>query len=300
MILHKILNMVSSVCTCACFAAAATVFYKKNIHREHLPIVGYLLVFGVCSILLEQGAYLLSCGILSCATGIVLYLKIHVDLVWLRSAAKLDMFLAFVVALGEVKFGLVEQIYNSIQLVESFKHDKIVTAGEMMPYNSSCHSNGVQTSLGEPSVPNRQHYTYMLGSEMIVYYLCLVLNTQIPWPVFRILLIALPQFIRKPVWLKGKLQGIRSKLGPIYVLFIASHVCTLIFENQQKDLTRLYLWYASGIASVFAGVLTRPDNSTMCDLLRFPSSYRCRKLCHKIAMVSSFMVIVGLAFKGWK
>lgn len=86
------------------------------------------------------------------------------------------------------------------------------------------------------------------------------------WTNFRILVGAIPQFLRKPLWLKTKLQDVRSKLGPIYILYVSSYVMT-------RDVNGTHWSHQIGVvamlSAVLAGVVIRPDNSAVLDFLAY-------------------------------
>ena len=109
-------------------------------------------------------------------------------------------------------------------------------------------------------------------------------DVDLTWNLVRLLITACPQFLRKPIWLKAKLQGIRSKLGPMYVLFITCYVINL--ENN-IIVTSLGIT-ASGLA-ILAGIFCRPDNSAMLELLGYSTSYRSRRKLHGRLMIASFV-----------
>lgn len=84
------------------------------------------------------------------------------------------------------------------------------------------------------------------------------------WTSLRIIASAVPQFLRKPLWLKTKLQHIRPKLGPIYVLSVTHYVLTRTTDSMQWA---GLLANMTMVAAVVAGVFFRPDNSAMLNLV---------------------------------
>ena len=104
------------------------------------------------------------------------------------------------------------------------------------------------------------------------------------WILFRILCASVPQFLRKPVWLKAKLQGARSKLGPMYVLFVSCYVLTL-----DRSLFHTLLGTFAAVVGIFAGVFCRPDNSTMLEVFGYSTRYQTRRKYHGRLMVASFL-----------
>lgn len=109
------------------------------------------------------------------------------------------------------------------------------------------------------------------------------------WFVFRIFLTSVPQFIRKPIWLKARLQGLRSKLGPIYVLNVAIFVLSLETGVQSATLGNMAV-----VCAVVAGLCFRPDNSAMLDMLGYPMTFRERRYNHGRLMIISFSSCVLL------
>ena len=109
-------------------------------------------------------------------------------------------------------------------------------------------------------------------------------DVELTWNLVRLLVTACPQFLRKPIWLKAKLQGIRSKLGPMYALFITCYVINL--EN--NIIVTSLGTTASGLA-ILAGIFCRPDNSAMLELLGYSTSYRSRRKLHGRLMIASFV-----------
>lgn len=105
------------------------------------------------------------------------------------------------------------------------------------------------------------------------------------WKNIRIFAAAIPQFLRRPLWLKAKLQDVRSKLGPIYVLYVSCYVLTRGTEGPE------WLQRVAEMAmafSIFAGVVFRPDNSTMLDLTTYKTKLTERRFYHRSLMIGSF------------
>lgn len=273
-----------SLISCVLYAAAATLFYKKNIRRQNLPAVLMLTLIGTCVQCLHGGEVTMACIIVIVAG--VIYTRATFDVNWIQSAVKFDLFVAFALAIAEIQFGHIEQCTNVFATFcetftgfEQFSDNmtKVIPQSEDNPFTTQ------STTM----------YSTMFG----VSYFTNALNglwRKLPaWPVLRIILVAIPQFVRRPIALKAKLQGLRSKLGPMYVLFTAVYVWQVIF-HQKEHFFRLLCWLLVVMAAAFAGILTRPDNPTMCDLFGLPSSYRCRKLFHRTLMIASFVCVLLL------
>lgn len=230
------------VCSSCAFAAAATVFYKKDFSEQRLPILGCLSLLGLLAENLDkQPAFLGVCCLLTS------FLLIHVSYLnrdWLTKAAKIDFFLPMLAAVLEARFGLVHLI------------------GIDIPY----------------------------------------------WASIRIFAVAVPQFLRKPLWLKTKLQDVRSKLGPMFVMFVTTYAMSLDSSNV-TFLTRYVARIAAG-AAIIAGVFFRPDNSTVLNILAYLMNvpYRPgfvpyktnliqRRNVHRQLMLTSFMCCATLFAK---
>lgn len=98
------------------------------------------------------------------------------------------------------------------------------------------------------------------------------------WKYLRIVTVAIPQFLRKPLWLKTKLQDLRSILGPIYILYVSSYV----MSRDINDAKRLQqIGYVAMMSSIIAGVCFRPDNSAVLDLL----AYLWKVYCDVVRMI---------------
>ena len=109
-------------------------------------------------------------------------------------------------------------------------------------------------------------------------------DVELTWNLVRLLVTACPQFLRKPIWLKAKLQGIRSKLGPMYALFITCYVI-----NLENDIIVTSLGTTASGLAILAGIFCRPDNSAMLELLGYSTSYRSRRKLHGRLMIASFV-----------
>ena len=114
-------------------------------------------------------------------------------------------------------------------------------------------------------------------------------DVELTWNLVRLLVTACPQFLRKPIWLKAKLQGIRSKLGPMYVLYITCYVI-----NLEKNIIVTSLGTTASGLAILAGLFCRPDNSAMLELLGYSTSYRSRRKLHGRLMIASFVSSMAL------
>ena len=285
-----------AIIQCIPFALATTLFYKKNLNKLHLPMVMLCILIGLCTHLLIEGEFTLT--VTSAAVTYALYCAYGTDHGWLKSAAKLDIFIAFFLAIIEVKFDISQ---NGVEQFTSMMSPIVVNKTQFFHqwcYEDICEYNKTQVLRQEEvhgiALTLWSYITSSRGISTIVSLLSGLCRLLPQWHVLRIVLIALPQFIRHPVSLKAKLQGLRSKLGPMYVLFIASYTWELFQQRQTEHVFRVVAWIVIAIGSAFAGVLTRPDNATMCEIFGLPSSYRCRKLCHKISMIGSFVCVLVL------
>lgn len=105
------------------------------------------------------------------------------------------------------------------------------------------------------------------------------------WTAYKMILVAIPQFLRKPDGLKTRLQGVRSHLGPVYVLLsvkLALHKHALHGE----------LVYATMATAVMAGTIFRPDNGVILDLFGIQSRHQMRKIFHGRSMCISLVCLL--------
>lgn len=282
--------MLCSAISCVLFAMAATVFYKKNIKRGHLPVVVCFAMVGLIFQGIGNGSLTaISLGVIG--APIALCCAWPVDSEWLQSAVKLDLFMAFCLAIAEVKFHLAIRMCGYIETFLELDGSDVFHNGTL------CHAPDV-------NMPKMVRLHSQDDINGVLLYTAVDCHGRaglwLPsWSVLRMVLIAIPQFVRKPLWLKAKLQELRSKLGPVYVLFAATHVYQLLQDRQSDWSFQLIVWVLVAISAMLAGILTRPDNSTMCDLLHLPSSYRCRKNCHKVFMVGSYIGCLMLIALFW-
>lgn len=120
------------------------------------------------------------------------------------------------------------------------------------------------------------HMTYYLGEPVV------------NWT--RIVLVVIPQFIRNPPRIKAKLQGLRSKLGPIYVIYCAKFIMDYTQYNNNtickiQGLTSL-------VAAILSAVVFRPDNSVILQLLGYDTTLKKRRFIHGRGMIISLGLCV--------
>ena len=104
----------------------------------------------------------------------------------------------------------------------------------------------------------------------------------------RIVITALVQFIRKPTALKAKLQGIRSKFGPLYVMYVTLH-CLDIIQHRDIGVVFKALAAIAITSSIVAGFMFRPDNKTVTELFNPGSTLSSRRYYHARFMIISFV-----------
>ena len=105
-------------------------------------------------------------------------------------------------------------------------------------------------------------------------------------------LVSLIQFVRKPLSLKNRLQGIRAFMGPIFVLY---SVRTFnMFRSD--DLAPLHPWvcffaFANAAMALIAGVLFRPDNGyLLMELFKWRTQRPLRRSIHRCYMIISTLL----------
>ncbi len=125
------------------------------------------------------------------------------------------------------------------------------------------------------------------------------LETRLLCPyVARIFLVALPQFARRPLWLKNKLQPVRSSVGPVYILYIALEGWEILTTTAQPSVLSLCeksLVFVAMATSAVAGLLFRPDNSALLSFVKDKSTMGSRKSAHRHLMIVSFGAIAILS-----
>ena len=105
-------------------------------------------------------------------------------------------------------------------------------------------------------------------------------------------LVSLIQFVRKPLSLKNRLQGIRAFMGPIFVLY---SVRTFnMFRSD--DLMPLHPWvcffaFANAAMALIGGVLFRPDNGyLLMELFKWRTQRPLRRSIHRCYMIISTLL----------
>ncbi|CAC5394432.1 unnamed protein product [Mytilus coruscus] len=104
----------------------------------------------------------------------------------------------------------------------------------------------------------------------------------------RIMFVVIPQFIRRPSQLKAKLQGLRSKLGPIYIIYCTKFVMEYTYFG---TLTLYTMGIFAVVSAVVGGVFLRPDNTAVLEILGFGTKMNQRKYFHGLGMIISFSCI---------
>lgn len=100
--------------------------------------------------------------------------------------------------------------------------------------------------------------------------------------------VSLTQFIRRPLSLKNKMRRLRVFMGPVYVLYsVRSFYLTYL------DLGPVSPWvctlsFASATLACVGGVIFRPDNGLMLNVLfRWHTEHAQRKVIHRNCMILS-------------
>lgn len=124
------------------------------------------------------------------------------------------------------------------------------------------------------------HMTYYLGESVV------------NWT--RIVIVVIPQFIRKPPRIKAKLQGLRSKLGPIYVIYCAKFLMDYTQYNNVNSICKIQ-GLTSLMAAVISAVVFRPDNSVILQLFGYETTLKKRRFIHGRGMIIS-LVLCALMF----
>ena len=215
---------------CIAYAVAATIFWKKSFRKEHIKLVLYYA--GLGAVMDLNGCSML--------TGLMLTFGIHVYIRYgstlLDNVFKKSMFFTSLLAIADVKYGLVENAFQNSRLPSWL-------------------------------------VTLISGGG---------------WKLCRIALSAAFQFIREPLWLKTKLQGVRSKLGPIFVLSVLDFAASVVTDNSMVMMLR----YIASLAALLGGILFRPDNSTILNVIGKRMNRIERKNFHKKCMVCSCTAVV--------
>lgn len=120
------------------------------------------------------------------------------------------------------------------------------------------------------------HMTYYLGESVV------------NWT--RIVIVVIPQFIRKPPSIKAKLQGLRSKLGPIYVIYCAKFL--MDYTQYNNNTICKIQGITSLVAAILSAVVFRPDNSVILQLFGYETTLKKRRFIHGRGMIISLGLCV--------
>lgn len=112
------------------------------------------------------------------------------------------------------------------------------------------------------------------------------------WTIYRLVCAAAVQFLRRPLWLKSSLQGMRSILGPIYVMCVTHYVLTS--TGSGTSFLHVLLGALATILANLAGLIFRPDNSTLMELFVPNTTLLERRRYHRFSMICSFMCCIIL------
>ena len=136
---------------------------------------------------------------------------------------------------------------------------------------------------------------FQLGSNLLTTALKADISTS-TWIKVRAIFAMVPQGIRKPLWLKDKLQELRSHLGPVFVISIFE--LAFCVENNHKTAFTRGLMYFAAFCAFLAGTIFRPDNSAVSGLFQ-KSTEIGRKKCHRsLMMIASAVLVLDCAFFG--
>ena len=102
--------------------------------------------------------------------------------------------------------------------------------------------------------------------------------------MIRVFASAVAQFLRKPIWLKVKLQDMRSKMGPVYVLYVGLCAMKLKSSLPFADLEAL--------TSFIAGIIFKPDNGAILELLEYETKLSERLYWHGCLMIVSLVTFM--------
>ena len=274
--------IITALCSCAAYSMAATIYYKRNFSRGGIPTVVLFLVLALCLDYIQKATILATVLV-----TMVTFVLINND-EWIQKAFKLDFFLTFYAAVADAKYGVAKLIILTAQSyfenrkepvwgkLDVFQERRVSFSAEMSSMQLPNNTNSAEENMSSD--------LKILTERKLVFDLTLVL---LYWDLIRVLLVAIPQFLRKPVWLKAKMQGTRSKLGPVYVVFIAA------FVANRFDMENAFWCTSVGIAitatAVLAGVVFRPDNSTALDVIGVKSTLSWRRSRHGRLMIATFV-----------
>lgn len=242
------MDQISKLFSSMAYGLAATIFYKKSFRKDEIPVVSSLVLLGVVADSLRT--------------------KIFTDL--------------------SVGAGHISDEFNSIYI---FAGTSAVIIWAL--YLSYCHQHLILKTI---------------WSSVFVAYLFAILDvrgslaTNIwastshlkpehfapSWNVYRVLISAGIQFVRKPKDLKTKLQGMRAKFGPIYIMTL-THYMFYALTVDRSMLVVLMSGMTVVIASV-AGIILRPDNAAVLETLGVTTTHPQRRWYHGRMMASSLFL----------
>ena len=221
------------------YAVGATIFFKKSFKREGINIVVCFILLGVILAMIESLSVIWTAPALISTTAALCF-SCYKNADWLPRAISGNVFLSFLFAILDTRFGLATFIWAKLD-------------GNLMP------------SDFEPS-----------------------------WGIYRLVCAATVQFVRRPLWLKTSLQGTRSILGPIYVMCVTHYVLTS--TGSGTSFLQVFLGFLAAILANLAGLIFRPDNSTMMELLVPNTTLLERRRYHRFSMICSFTCFIFLFF----
>jgi len=106
----------------------------------------------------------------------------------------------------------------------------------------------------------------------------------------RIFPTAIAQFIRRPIWLKARLQGLRSKFGPLYLLYVSRTA----IDSFGDVLFIRSLALISFVSANMAGCIFRPDNRSVIEQFYPGTTLAWRRCYHGKLMLLSLAAITVL------
>ncbi|WAR25168.1 hypothetical protein MAR_010872 [Mya arenaria] len=119
----------------------------------------------------------------------------------------MDVFLAFLVAICDVRYGMFDWVTgllftNGMAVIVEKNSSRANPLEFNLDMRTGTFSQLDLLSAEESSSALTEVFLTIKSA----------LSCSVPWEMARVILVAMPQFLRKPTWLKAKLQGLRSKL----------------------------------------------------------------------------------------
>ncbi|WAR25163.1 hypothetical protein MAR_010867 [Mya arenaria] len=195
----------------------------------------------------------------------------------------MDVFLAFLVAICDVRYGMFDWVTgllftNGMAVIVEKNSSRANPLEFNLDMRTGTFSQLDLLSAEESSSALTEAFLTIKSA----------LSSSVPWEMARVILVAMPQFLRKPTWLKAKLQGLRSKLGPMYVLFVASYFFSRwgSYDNMLADMFALFV----AMVALIAGTVFRPDNATVFDLFGVRSTLSKRRFLHGQCMIVTLVL----------